>query len=530
MLFHRLLACALPLALCACQGMYLHSSDRAAAAATAKKDIESVDVASVVKTEQENLAQLLAEEAKSIEARSKLVATLSVLDLASSDESVASHYRSALQKMGLAFGNATMLKLRDQGDCEKKKANAAQQVPNLARQLQLLGAKEVPACGKLPAGGLPAPAGLSADDAKDFADTGALYAQQCSLRQAECRVAPKEADDLDKARKAKADRRNEAATLKTALDEATKQYKEAVQANQKKGQAGAEAEKDLRDKAKKVLDGIDKLAEKSPALANRAKGSALVDLLTAAASGNADASQPDLAAAMEAAKSFPALVGSIEKARAARETVPVSSLLLALNDLTVQAERDARLAALDDEEIAALQRKLEARTTQAGLWRRYSDQLCNLALYSADKKLPGKACDTLELSESGATCTIRFSADPKEPPRKVENCVLQRSWRALFDGNLDGAARRALYEAAAAYLHVRLIAYATTQEEFKRIDVEHRRVLVNREASLGQWRNLVAVPASELDGYYSGGIKPAELADLIVKIVGFTAIAIGVAQ
>jgi len=40
----------------------------------------------------------------------------------------------------------------------------------------------------------------------------------------------------------------------------------------------------------------------------------------------------------------------------------------------------------------------------------------------------------------------------------------------------------------------------------------------------------VSVPASELEGYYGGGIKPNELADLIVKALGFTAIAIGVAQ
>ncbi len=124
-----------------------------------------------------------------------------------------------------------------------------------------------------------------------------------------------------------------------------------------------------------------------------------------------------------------------------------------------------------------------------------------------------------------------FSDDPKENPQSIDNCVLARPWKALLrDDNLKPQARRALYEAAAAYLHVRLIAYATTVEEFKRVDVRYRRQLVNREAALNQWRNLVAVPTDELNGYYSGGIKPAELADLVVKALGFTAIAIGVAQ
>ena len=87
-----------------------------------------------------------------------------------------------------------------------------------------------------------------------------------------------------------------------------------------------------------------------------------------------------------------------------------------------------------------------------------------------------------------------------------------------------------MHEAAAAYLHVRLIAYSGTIQEFRRISIGHRRTAARSEASLQQWKNLVSVPANELEGYYGGGIKPNELADLIVKALGFTAIAIGVAQ
>ena len=67
-------------AIAACQGMYIHNADRAAVATTAKKSIDAVDVASISKTEQENLAKLLEEEIKAIDDRSRLVATLAALD------------------------------------------------------------------------------------------------------------------------------------------------------------------------------------------------------------------------------------------------------------------------------------------------------------------------------------------------------------------------------------------------------------------------------------------------------------------
>ncbi len=525
----------LALALAGCQGMYLHDADRAAAAATAKKSVDSVDVGAIVKTEQDNLAKLLAEEQAAIEARSKLVVTLSLLDIGSSDDSLALHYRGALERMKLALGDTDMLRIRDQGACEKTKESARFNVPNLKAELEARGAENVPDCKSLGAMSPKPPAGLSAADAQDFADTSKRYGEQCELLAAECRVAKKEATELDAAREKLEETRKEAKQAQDALKKAADEYKAAVKENKERRETGAEAEKAVRAKAQKVVDAVNHLAAKSPSIANRVKGAALLDLLTAAASGKTDGDDPDLAASLETAKALPALVGAVENAKAAREIVPVSHLLIALNDLAIQADRDARLAALDEEEIGLLERKLEIRTTQAGLWRRYSDQLCNLAFLTAGKGHPERACAAIELpadlNASPLVCKIRFSDDPKENPQSIDNCVLARPWKALLrDDNLKPQARRALYEAAAAYLHVRLIAYATTVEEFKRVDVRYRRQLVNREAALNQWRNLVAVPTDELNGYYSGGIKPAELADLVVKALGFTAIAIGVAQ
>jgi hypothetical protein len=60
--------------------------------------------------------------------------------------------------------------------------------------------------------------------------------------------------------------------------------------------------------------------------------------------------------------------------------------------------------------------------------------------------------------------------------------------------------------------------------------VHHREALAGRETALRGWDNLVAVPIGQLDAYYQAGLKPAEVADLLIKALGFSAIAIGVAR
>lgn len=116
-LFVRLAIAGSCVAIGACQGMYLHNADRAAVAATARKSIDTVDVAEISKAEQENLAKLLEEEVKAIDARSRLVATLAVLDLAASDLSMAQQYRDALTKMELGLNTRDMLLLQRGSDC-----------------------------------------------------------------------------------------------------------------------------------------------------------------------------------------------------------------------------------------------------------------------------------------------------------------------------------------------------------------------------------------------------------------------------
>jgi hypothetical protein len=54
--------------------------------------------------------------------------------------------------------------------------------------------------------------------------------------------------------------------------------------------------------------------------------------------------------------------------------------------------------------------------------------------------------------------------------------------------------------------------------------------LLAESSAIQAWNNLVSVPLDQLDGYYQGGLKPAEIADLLVKALGFTAITVGVSR
>lgn len=519
----------LPLVLAGCQGMYLHNPDRAAVAATAKASIGKVDVAAVTKTEQDNLAKLLAEEITTIDARSKLAANLALIEMSASDNSVASHYRKSMAKVKGTFAKDSMLALKEVQDCGIRRAGDMAQLANLREQLQEYGATDIPfSLAELPE--QPAvPPGLSGNLAKRFTDAYKLYRDRLNGLRTCANMGP--GNDLARAKTAYLERQEMAARQKAAVDNARKAYAQAVAANAAKTASAEATAANIQKKADELLKALDKLADVSPSMANRIKGEAVVELLSAAVSGDTTTDDPSLAPALELAKGLPSLAQSIRVAKAAREQVPVSHLLLSLNHLVIAAARDDRLAALDAEEVAILEQKAALLEAQAGLWRTYSDNLCNLAMIAAGKGHPGTACDTIQFEGKDQTCVVTFNVQGKLTPTRIDACVLGRSWRSLFeDASLGTPARRALNEAAAGYLQVRLSAYSGTAQEFRRLDVAQRRSVVRNEAALQQWKNVVAVPAAELDGYYAGGAKPAEIADLIVKALGFTAIAIGAAK
>src|SRR6185369_1740007 len=350
------------LALQACQGLYLHNPDRAALAATAKKQIDSVDVGALGKTEAENIARITAEEVKAVQDRQKLVAQRAAIQLSASDGSIASHYQRAMARVGYQPGVT-----KSAGDCRLTLANVTDQILLVQDNFVAIGA-QAPSCAANMPDTIPVPNGLDARFRQEFADQYSDLKGRCDVLQrtnTSCAGLLDPGGELAAAEAEATRRRDEAQAARRELLGARQAYDAAVAANKGLTDAAEGKAEDIKGKAQKVLDALGKLEKVAPNEADRVKSSALVDLLSAAAAGKAPEGEESSAVAIAAA--VPSLAESIKTAQAAKRQVPVSHLLLALNNQVMLAERNDRLAALDAEELAALRRKVQARDEQARL-------------------------------------------------------------------------------------------------------------------------------------------------------------------
>ena len=259
--------------------------------------------------------------------------------------------------------------------------------------------------------------------------------------------------------------------------------------------------------------------------------SALVDLLTATAGGDVNPEDPSLQRAVAVAKHIPLLAGDMAALEATRTAPPVSGLLIALRHQTLLAETEKTRAALAAERVAILKGKYDLYQQAGERWLRFFDAVCTYAVLSNNKKHPGAKCDTFEVPKipkdtvDSITCSIDVTP--------LENCILSHSWKnrlAAIDTPDKPEIKRKLYEAVAAYLQALTLQARPLEQSFREIDVRHREALLAKQGAIAAWDNLVSVPFDQLDAYYKAGVKPAEIADLIVKALGFTAITIGVLQ
>jgi hypothetical protein len=157
---------------------------------------------------------------------------------------------------------------------------------------------------------------------------------------------------------------------------------------------------------------------------------------------------------------------------------------------------------------------------------RFTDALCSYAVVAVDpKQWPGQQCDGFSIkkdAQNQVVCSLG------ETP--IAGCPLGRPWNQAIRNPVNPVATRELYKALAAYLQALAAQGLHNENTFRTIDVRHREALTAREAALRGWDNLVAVPIDQLDAYYQAGLKPGEIADLLVKALGFGAIAYGVSR
>jgi hypothetical protein len=64
--------------------------------------------------------------------------------------------------------------------------------------------------------------------------------------------------------------------------------------------------------------------------------------------------------------------------------------------------------------------------------------------------------------------------------------------------------------------------------DYRLAHLTHLEVAASDEFAIRAWNELIRTPVNQLAAYHQTGIKPAELADLIIKAAGLGAIGIGV--
>jgi hypothetical protein len=294
--------------------------------------------------------------------------------------------------------------------------------------------------------------------------------------------------------------------------------------------SGAATQKALQDRAAEAAQALDQargvagLIEAKGLAATRVE--ALVQLLTAAAGSSVDPAEPAVKTATDVASQIPSLAGELHALVARGRAPSVHNLLIELRHQVVLLERAKQLRAFAQQRADLAQAQYDALRQETELWVRFTDAFCSYAVVAGDpQQWPGARCDafSVEIDAQGqVACTLETAALP--------SCALARPWNQAIRTPINDVATRELYKALAVYLQA-LAAQGTQNEQtFRMVDVRHREALTTREAALRGWDNLVAVPVDQLDAYYQAGLKPAEIADLLVKALGFAAIAFGVAQ
>jgi len=512
-------------------GFRLRDENRSKLATGIKEQYGQASVLSAIEVEKKNLDRLLDEELKIVRDNDRLRVDFALLRIADSGGPMAETYeRTALVRVR-ELGYPSFKAARESVLARVGAEVRTEQVLEFAGLIKEFGRIDPPACvvgAPLPPA-LSLPPGTTPETAQRVQSFYVQYLRACELaRQPD--PAPSEglvreafaAWQAVVAEIAVLDQTIAAAKQEVA--DKTKAHQEAQAAVAAAASAPAERKKQLEKAAKDAAKALEEAKGAVGFAGDRAD--ALVVLLTAAAGGKIDTDDPKVKQAAEAVKEIPSLAGDLEGLLKSRRLPSVRNLLLELRHQVIVLERASLLRGLAKQRADIAKAQYDALRFETELWVRFADALCSYAALGASPKRPwpGQACDDFSATVAGAsaTCTLGTEA--------IADCPLRKPWSDAIRKPGDDETTRELYKALAAYLQA-LAAQGTHNEQvFRTIDIRHRETLVTREAALRGWDNLVAIPIDQLDAYYQAGLKPAEIADLLVKALGFTAIAIGVSR
>jgi hypothetical protein len=518
-----------------CGPFRLYDETRAKQAAGIKERYTKAEVLGTLEVEKKNLDALLAEELKVVRDNQRLRLDYALLRIAADPTPMAETYKEKATTRIAELGFADVKGLRADRFAAVDLDVGLRRLLSLDRSIQGVARTPPPPCTP----GEKAPPTMDMSRATDRESAEGLYQL---YRQACDRLKPLAQSGLLEEAKAEWVRaRADTALLDQSAQEVhkvvaarTKAYDEAVAQQKAAANQGDAVKTRLQNAADAALKALN--AVKDAAKTVETKGAAtervdaLVTVLTAAASGTVTTNDPNVRKAATVAKEIPSLAGDMTALLEQGKAPSVSGLLIEMRHQTLILEHVKQLRTFAQERTDILKARYDALQQESRLWLRFSDAVCSYAALKAGQPFPGSKCDdfAVELvpaegaAAARANCTLAGTA--------LSPCPLSRPWNESIRDRSNSGATREIYKALAAYLQVLGLQSADPENTFRLIDLTHREALADRAVAMKEWDNLVAVPVSQLDAYYAAGLKPAEIADLLVKALGFTAIAVGVSR
>ncbi len=515
------------LAGCAATDLRLYDQARATASAAIKTNYAEADVVGIVADQRQNLDALLAAELKIVRDNQQLQLDISLLELADNDTPMADTWDdevvSPMEKLGFDTADAA----RDFLNATDRIPVLEQQMAGLSRRINKRTRTPPPACDD----------GVTFDDVfRNISITHGIYADACEDWQAATQMVDKNGGDIAAAQQrlvhalsAKQERAESVLAAKLQVKQAKSDHKAAVDAVQAANATAEEIRKQISEESAGLQEALEAAAQLAPSVLFEERIGAIVTLLKATAGETTEVEQDeDLARATLLLGGVSSLAADISGLVAEGRAPSVSNLLIELQHQTLLLQHARALDALAERRVEIRRAQLEGYIGELDQLQQLRDALCSFAYHMAEEERPGTACDAFVVSDHGRSCAT------KAGDTVSTDCALAKPWKVHLNDPPAGdthkdKATRELYKALAAYTRVFPMRNQRLEQNFRLVDMQHRENLANRELALQALNNLAAVPIDEIDAYYSAGIKPEQVADLIVKALGFTAITVGVA-
>jgi hypothetical protein len=508
----------LPL-LAGCGGLHLYNAGRHKTAEEAKTTYDSVKLLEVITVERANLASILNAELEVASRHNQVALQAEWFRLVDSSLPLTEAFeQKAIGKRLVQLGvtaNQTVAKheealIVDLATLDMEAARREAKARDVASAIRAMFGVEVPRCERE----APALPGEAPKNVKDAAagqvDTLATlygrYVKTCNAllefwKSFETQKGLSAADE-GALPAAYQEWRQDERRLRTAQDAAAAAQDKYKQALTQHGQASASRDlKSLQDQAKALRAALDTLRQAGGTVgrekAAEERIAQLDRLLEAAATGKVDAKSledPELRKAVAVVAGLPSIGDDALRVQANRRKPAVAPLLIEKQRQEIQRDAAARA-------VERARRRVELR-------REKVDALV------LELRLLQRARIAVDLARKAAVS----GSDP-----------FGLTFREALGTGTSGATKRHLYESIMFYVDsIATARLRQEQLELQLVAVDHEEAVDSAQTAIGLWNALIATPINELVAYHASGIKPEEIAALVIQLVTLGGIATGV--